>query len=456
MLRAWRVFGESEGALRSLSVLFSVGAIPLVWAGARELMGKAAQRGKVALLAAALAALSPMQIFYAQEARPYAALSFAVALMIYAGAKIAAQRGRGAGSPRSIALRWGMVAAASALTAWFQYVGLFYCFLFGLFILFHWAVAERFAKGYLLAALAAGALALLAISPQLPWLLARGGDWNESTWVPAPSAENVTAAAVDLFGARMTLFGVNIELLALLALAALAAAGALRLWRSGGRSQCALLLLLALGPILLVLGVSLTGPNIFVHRALIGSSLPFYMLVAVGLASVPARAMRIAAVGGTLALFLNSSITHSVGRYREPWREIAAYVAKRSAPGDLILVMPNEAAVPFQTYHEPLADDAPVLVVPAPYPAVGMAAPYPAGVAGVPGVTTYIAAAAARAADRSPNGSVFLVSRNRILFDPEDQLGAALAANRPLVGTETWWGFIEVREFGSAGRLDRR
>ncbi len=448
LLRAWRVFGESEAALRSLSVLFSMGAILLVWAGARELMGGAAGRGKVALLAAALAALSPMQIFYAQEARPYAGLSFAVALMIYAGAKIAARRGGGAGPPGSMAMRSGMVAAASALTAWFQYVGLFYCFVFGLFILFHWAVAERFAKGYLLAALAAGALALLAISPQIPWLLARGGDWNASTWVPAPTVESVTAAAVDLFGARTTLFGINVDIFILLALAALAAAGAVRLWRSGRRSQCALLLLLAFGPILLVLGVTLAGLNILVHRALIGSSLPFYMLVAIGFASLPTRVLRTVAAGGALALFLSSSLTHSVGRYREPWREIAAYVAKRSAPGDLILIMPNEAAVPFQTYHSPLADDAPVLVVPAPYPAPGLEAPYPAGLAAVPGVTLDVAAAAARAADRRPNGSVFLVSRNRILFDPDDQLGAALAAGRPLVGTETWWGFIEVREFG--------
>jgi hypothetical protein len=54
-----------------------------------------------------------------------------------------------------------------------------------------------------------------------------------------------------------------------------------------------------------------------------------------------------------------------------------------------------------------------------------------------------------------PKGRVFLVSRFRALFDPDDQLGAALAAGRPLVRTETWWGFIEVREFGPRKPLER-
>jgi mannosyltransferase len=64
-----RVFGTSEVGLRSLSALCGTAFVPVAWAAAREL---ATQR--VAIVAAALATVNPLLIWYSQEARSYALL----------------------------------------------------------------------------------------------------------------------------------------------------------------------------------------------------------------------------------------------------------------------------------------------------------------------------------------------------------------------------------------------
>ena len=65
---AWvwqKVFGNSEIALRSLSALLGTATMPVVYAAARELASR-----RAGLLAAALAATSPLLIWYSQEVRP--------------------------------------------------------------------------------------------------------------------------------------------------------------------------------------------------------------------------------------------------------------------------------------------------------------------------------------------------------------------------------------------------
>lgn len=70
LLHAWRgLVGESEFALRALSALCGVLTVALTWALGRRLLG-----APTALSAALLAALSPLGVYYAQEARMYALL----------------------------------------------------------------------------------------------------------------------------------------------------------------------------------------------------------------------------------------------------------------------------------------------------------------------------------------------------------------------------------------------
>ncbi len=79
-LHVWRaLFGESEAALRSLSVACGVGLALFAGLTARALFGP-----RAGLVAAALVAVSPFAIYYSQEARMYALLALEAAASSYA------------------------------------------------------------------------------------------------------------------------------------------------------------------------------------------------------------------------------------------------------------------------------------------------------------------------------------------------------------------------------------
>lgn len=77
MLRPWvAAFGGSTGATRALSLVFSLGNVVMAY-----LLGKHVLASRTAgLYAAGIMAVLPMQIQYAQEARPYAIFCFVAAL----------------------------------------------------------------------------------------------------------------------------------------------------------------------------------------------------------------------------------------------------------------------------------------------------------------------------------------------------------------------------------------
>jgi hypothetical protein len=71
-LRFWvDIFGDGDFAVRSMSAVFSLGCIVLIFDLGRKIFGEFS-----ALIAAGIMALAATQIEYAQEARPYAMLAF--------------------------------------------------------------------------------------------------------------------------------------------------------------------------------------------------------------------------------------------------------------------------------------------------------------------------------------------------------------------------------------------
>lgn len=79
LLWGWtRLAGTSEYALRFPSVFFGMISVPLLWVTARQLLGK-----RASWLASLLLALSPLHVYYAQEARMYTLLTFLGLLSSY-------------------------------------------------------------------------------------------------------------------------------------------------------------------------------------------------------------------------------------------------------------------------------------------------------------------------------------------------------------------------------------
>jgi 4-amino-4-deoxy-L-arabinose transferase-like glycosyltransferase len=107
ILRAWRLLGESEVALRSLSVLFSVGAVVSIHA-----LGSRLYDDRTGLVAALILASNGFHLRYAREARAY---SLAVFLVILSTLLFAAMVWRRRGEPAPRPGR--MLAAGFALTS---------------------------------------------------------------------------------------------------------------------------------------------------------------------------------------------------------------------------------------------------------------------------------------------------------------------------------------------------
>ncbi|MGD8623124.1 MAG: glycosyltransferase family 39 protein, partial [Anaerolineae bacterium] len=153
LLHLWtRLLGPGVVSVRLLSVLIGTATVPLLAAVGRRLLGSAG-----ALLAAALLAISPFHIYYAQEIRMYGL----VTLLGLAATYFALRRPWAARS-------WlGYVLAATA-ALYTQYYAAFLLLGLNLVVLIHWLRRDRGRRSFrrLLPWLAAQATVALLF---LPW-----------------------------------------------------------------------------------------------------------------------------------------------------------------------------------------------------------------------------------------------------------------------------------------------
>lgn len=130
LLRAWReAFGDGAAVVRSLSILFSLASLLLLFDAVRQLEGV-----EGALWATLLASLAGPHVYYARETRSYALLLF-----FLLGAAAAAARLQAQGPSLWRALALGACALGACLS---HYGGL--GFLLGLFA---WVAVSRFDRG---------------------------------------------------------------------------------------------------------------------------------------------------------------------------------------------------------------------------------------------------------------------------------------------------------------------
>jgi mannosyltransferase len=106
---AWaRVFGYGEAGLRSLSALAGVALIPVVYGAGARLISR-----RAGVIGAALAACSPVLIWYSQEARSYQLLALLTSLSVLAFA-----HARSGPTPRALAA-WVIASAAALATHYY-------------------------------------------------------------------------------------------------------------------------------------------------------------------------------------------------------------------------------------------------------------------------------------------------------------------------------------------------
>ncbi len=264
-----RVAGRGEWALRFPSAFFGTLTVPLMWAVALRLFGRRRSGRAAALAAALLAALSPLYIYYAQEARMYTQLTFLGLLAGYALLRWTMDDGRWTMDHRSRTMddgRWtmdhrsqtmeqssSMVDGPSSVPWWLLFIiasaALLYTHYFGVFLLIAYGVC--FMIGWLIAwargstrwrTLVAFAVACLGIALlYLPWLPAMLNRYavDRSYWQGALKINEALRHVAISFttGAPETMLERDaVRLLPWFGLALIVAAGAL-VWRGGAETQ---------------------------------------------------------------------------------------------------------------------------------------------------------------------------------------------------------------------------
>ncbi|MGQ9600362.1 MAG: glycosyltransferase family 39 protein [Anaerolineae bacterium] len=174
LLHLWmQLFGDTEGAVRSLSLLFGVATVPLLYAVAWQLF----RRRLAGLLAALLIAISPLHLWYSQEARMYTLLTFLCLLSSYLLLRIVQQplhsptsQGAKIGEELLLWFAFTLLSVAAVYTHYFALLIL--AFQASYLLLIWWS--HRFRPMRLVwGGLGSGIVILLAYLPWLPFLFTR-------------------------------------------------------------------------------------------------------------------------------------------------------------------------------------------------------------------------------------------------------------------------------------------
>ena len=314
---AWlwtQAFGSGEVGLRSLSALCGTAAIPVGWAAARELAGS-----RVALWVAGLAAVSPLLVWYSQEARSYALLLLLGALSVWLFARLLA-----APRARDAAL-WALVCALALATHYFA------IFLVGAQALWLLARAPR------RLALGAAAAVALAGAVLLPLALRQQGAGFASYIADEPLARRFLLAAKQLALG----FDSPLEPLSAGLVLAIAAVGiVLAATRTAGDTRLAVraAATLAAACVLAPLAVSLLGTDYVLTRNLIAAWLPLAIVVVAGLAGPTAGRAGTAALAVAAALSVASTVGVALtpAWQREDWRAAGRAIGRPAARAILV------------------------------------------------------------------------------------------------------------------------
>ncbi len=334
----WSVpFGVGEVALRSLSALIGIGAIPVAYLAAREL-----STSRVGLVAAGIVASSPMLIWYSQNARAYSLLVLVSALSF-----LFTVRALRAGGSRDLAL-WALFSALALATHYFA--------IFVIAIEAALLLARLRSRGSILAVatvIAAG-LALLPLAlhqsgiPNNDWisgepLLDRVAD------VPRKFLLGETGAYINVYGRSGQSAYLNRALIPGL----LVVAGLVMLYRFADvpeRRAARLALGVGGGAALAGVLLAIAGPDYLLARNLLAAYVPLVIVVACGLGASRTGRLGIGlatALCAVLAAFAVYSDARPALR-NDDWRAVAKQLG--AARSDRLIVAPYLGDDPLLYY----------------------------------------------------------------------------------------------------------
>jgi mannosyltransferase len=334
---AWvwaRLFGFGEGGLRSLSALAGVLTIPVAWGAAWRLTGSRT----AAMMVAALTAFNPLLIWYSQEARSYSLLVLLCALALLAFAVALEDP-----SPRAMAA-WVVACALALATHYYAVVAVAPQMAW---LLWRWRRRRAAQIAVALVALCGLALIPLALSQN-----ATGHDsWIAHTPLGLRLAQILPQFLIGTGAPARTALKFAAFVLVAAGLAGLAPA-----LRAGvARPRGALLAgAIALGGFLLSLGFAAAGSDALITRNILPLWLPAAILLAGGLTARPRLGALVTAALCGIGLAAAIGVATTYDLQRPDWRPVARALGPRPRPGGaerLILIQHYKTLLPLSLYE---------------------------------------------------------------------------------------------------------
>jgi mannosyltransferase len=325
LLHVWmKLFGTGSFAVRALSGLFAVAALPLMGLAARQYRLSA----RFSWWAVLILATSPFAVRYASETRMYSLVVLLVLLALLAYERVWTVGGFG----------WGVAAAvvtgALVLT---QYWSLFLVATVGAgMIVVAWRGDHRARR-----CLVWLVIGCLAFAPWLPTFLYQnahtGAPWGVPPGIDVPVLTPFTWTGAGFSGPLLAL---AYYVLVALAVAGYPAKGGGLTFRRPLRRAPSLLLLLGVGTLLVGTVASEILVSAFADRYSIIALAPLLLVVSAGFAFLPTRARPVTvAVVCALGLVASSLIP---GQLRTQAGHVATALNAYAAPGDLVLFCPDQ------------------------------------------------------------------------------------------------------------------
>jgi mannosyltransferase len=343
LLHWWIRFGDREGTLRLLSALFGLATIPVVYA-----LGRTVRDHRLGVLAALLFTVSPFQVWYSQEARGYALLTFGASIAMLGVAWLLRHPER-AGSVRTAGWALGAYVLGTAVallshdTAVLLLVG-------ANVLMVGWWVVRR-TPGFLRTWLLAQAAVVVLWASWLPAFASQVRGGAAYAWIPKPTVAIVRDAAYALWG------GVTRGTPYMLELAVVAVLAGLGLWSwHRDRRWVAFVLTFLLAAPLGELAVSLWRP-VFLQRTLVWTGVPLCLAMAAGLLWIRPRVVGALVLVGVLVLAGIGLRSYYVLNPKEAWDQVAAYVDGGVHRGDAIVFSESFLQIPFAYYDRAPASD---------------------------------------------------------------------------------------------------
>ena len=326
-LHVWMaVFGESATATRALSTVFSLAALPVMFATGRRLGGPRVAAGAVLLLAA-----NPFAVRYATETRMYALVQLLALLGVLATLRAL---------ERPTYARLLPVAVLSGALALTHYWALF-LLAAGALVLVVLALRDlrRPAPRRVLVALGAGGLLFAPWIPDFLFQVQHTG----TPWAPTPSLSDLYRTLVVWSGDDSP--WAVVLTLTLVALIGLAVAGH-RLSdgvRIGGpvHPRVSVLLVAGLGALLLGIVAGIVVGAGFAPRYSSVALAPVLLVAAAGLSALPRRAL-LAVLGLVAVTGLAGVVGQPFASTRTQAGLSAAAITDQLQPGDLVVYCPDQ------------------------------------------------------------------------------------------------------------------